>query len=433
VHGESFQCRKRSHKINSMSNIDKLKSKVADLPQAPGVYIFKDSRGKIIYIGKAKSLKKRAQTYFSRRLDTKTQAMVSRIADMEYRITPSEIQAQLLEACLIKDNQPQYNIDLKDDKSFPWIRINDEEFPLISILRRKKLQEDGRSLYFGPYTNAKLLRQAFKAMRRIFGFRSCKKMPKQACLYSRLKLCPAPCIGKISSRDYREVIQRIKLFLESKHEELLQELAGEMREAAAMKNFEQAAKLRDQINALSAIGRVKPGFTSIDELEDLKNLLKLDRLPERIEAFDISNISGREACGSMVSFYKGIPDKNNYRRFRINTVGAINDYAMLKEVIRRRYSRLINENLTLPDVVLIDGGKGQLGIAEEEMNALKIKVAVVSIAKAREEIYAPGRKRAIRLKPDSPALQIIQRVRDEAHRFAVAYHHILRRKKIIGK
>ena len=413
--------------------MNKLKQKVRALPETPGVYIFKDAQGKIIYIGKAKSLKKRAQTYFSRRLDSKTQAMVSKIADIEYRMTPSEFQAQLLEACLIKDKQPQYNIDLKDDKSFPWIRISDEEFPLVSILRRKKLQESDRALYFGPYTNAKLLRQAFKAMRKIFGFRSCRKMPQQACLYFRLKLCPAPCIGKISSRDYRETVQRIKLFLESKHEELLRQVTGKMREAAAMKNFEQAAKIRDQINALSAIGRVRDGFTSIDESEGLKNLLKLDKLPERIEAFDISNISGREACGSMVSFYKGIPDKNNYRRFRIKTVEAIDDYAMLKEIIRRRYSRLIEENLTLPDLVLIDGGKGQLGIAEEEMNALKINVAVISIAKAREEIYAPGRRTPIRLEPDSPALQIIQRVRNEAHRFAVAYHHILRRKKIIGK
>lgn len=414
-------------------NTDKLKNIIANMPAVSGVYIFKDTTGKILYIGKAKSLKKRVQSYFSRPLDSKTQVMVSKIAAIEYRLTPSEAQAQILEASLIKDNQPPYNIDLKDDKSFPWIRITHEEFPVVSIMRRKRRQNNDRSLYFGPYVNVKLLRQAAKVMRKIFGFRSCKNLPRKACLYWRLKLCPAPCIHKINARDYQEIIQRIKLFLESKYEELIQNLIQKMHEAARAKNFEEAAKIRDQIDALSAIGQVKAGFTSIDDLEDLKNLLKLNKLPERIEAFDISNISGKEAAGSMVSFYKGMPDKSNYRRFRIKTVESIDDYKMLEEVVHRRYARLVEEKLPLPDLVLIDGGKPHLLAADKEIKKLGVEIPLVSIAKDKENIYTRDKIRPIKLKFDTPALNLIRRIRDEAHRFAVSYHHVLRRKKIIGK
>ena len=417
----------------------------------PGVYIFKDSGGRILYIGKAKALKKRVQSYFNRPLDTKNQTMVSKIRDIEYRLTPSEAQAQILEASLIKENQPQYNIDLKDDKSFPWVRITDEEFPVVSIMRRKGRQKNdrslsrpfspvayrddkkGRDLYFGPYTNAKLLREAVKIIRRIFGFRSCKNMPEEACLYWRLRLCPAPCIKKIDSARYQEIMQRIKLFLESRYEELIKELSGQMQRAVAARNFEEAAKVRDQINALSTIGQSEGSLTSLSESEDLKNLLKLNKLPERIEAFDISNISGSEACGSMVSFFKGSPDKNNYRRFRIKTVKGIDDYKMLVEVVRRRYSRLLQNRLPLPDLVLIDGGRAHLMVADREIAALGIQLSVVSIAKEEEHIYIQGKAQPIKLKSDTPALNLIRRIRDEAHRFAISYHHLLHRKKIIGK
>jgi len=415
-----------------MSNVKELKNRISSLPDSPGVYIFKDSQGRIIYIGKAKSLKKRVQSYFNRPLDSKTQVMVSKIADIEYRLTPSESQAQLLEASLIKDNQPQYNIDLKDDKSFPWIRITDEEFPILSIYRRKGRGDD-RSLYFGPYTNVKLLRQAIKVIRKIFGFRSCKKLPEEVCLYHRLKLCPAPCVKKISARAYKEIIEQIKMFLEFKYAELIQGLSNKMKQAASEKAFEEAAKIRDQINALSAIGGGQSGFSRQFELEDLKNLLKLYKLPERIEAFDISNITGKEATGSMVSFSKGVPDKNNYRRFRIKTVEGINDYQMLSEVVRRRYSRLVKEKSPLPDLVLIDGGRSHLLVTNKELEKLGLKIPLVSIAKEQENIYTKDRLHPIKLKSDIPALNLIRRIRDEAHRFAVSYHHVLRRKKIIGK
>jgi excinuclease ABC subunit C len=399
----------------------------------PGVYLFKDAAGAIIYIGKAKSLKKRVQSYFSRALDAKTQALVSKIADLEHRVTGSPAQAALLEASLIKAKLPQYNIDLRDDKSFPWIRVSGEDFPAISIYRRKGKRREPGALYFGPYTNVTLLRQAVKEVRRIFGFRSCKKMPRQTCLYYRLKLCPAPCIQKISQAQYKEIIRQITLFLDSRYEELVNRLSQKMQHLAGEQKYEQAARLRDQISALSAFAQsphLRPG---INELEDLQRLLRLKNLPQRIEAFDISNIFGKEATGSMVSFYRGFPDKDNYRRFRIKTVEGIDDYKMLAEVIRRRCTRLAEEKLPLPDLVLIDGGRSHLLVAWKEVRKVGLGLTLASIAKEKENIYSLNNSKPIKLQSDRPALNLIRRIRDEAHRFAVSYHHILRRKKIIGK
>ena len=416
-----------------MLNTTKLKTIIANLPDAPGVYIFKDAGGEIIYIGKAKDLKKRVQSYFSRFLSDKTQALVAKIADIEYKLTPSESQAQLLEAALIKEKLPIYNISLKDDKSFPLIKITDEKFPIVSIYRRKKAKASDTALYLGPYTNVKLLRQALKVIRKIFGFRSCKKMPKKACLYGRIKLCPSPCIGKISSQEYQEIIQNIKMFLDSQYESLLSRLAAKMQEAAREKSFEEAAKIRDQINALSALGQTQTGFNLKDELTDLKKLLQLEKLPQRIEAFDISNISGKEATGSMVSFFRGSPDKNNYRRFRIKTVEGIDDYKMISEVVHRRYLRLVQEKLPLPDLILIDGGRAHLSTAKRELDNLSLKIPLVSLAKDQENIYFPNKAQPIKLNSDTPGLNLIRRIRDEAHRFAIKYHHLLHRKKVIGR
>lgn len=410
-----------------------LKDKIAVFPESPGVYLFKDSQGRIIYIGKAKSIKKRVQSYFNRFLCAKTQALVAKIADVKYIVTDSEPQAELLEASLVKDCQPYYNISLKDDKSFPLIKITDEEFPVISVCRRKRTGEADKSLYFGPYTDAASLRHALKVMRRMFGFRSCKKMPKESCLYFRLKLCPAPCIGNINAKEYKKLVNQIKMFFESRYEELLNELAKMMQEAAKAKQFEEAAKIRDHINALSVFEQGKGHKRSFNELEDLRNLLRLKETPERIEAFDISNISGQEAAGAMVSFYKGLPDKNNYRRFRIRAVAKIDDYGMIREVVARRYLRLKEENLPLPDLILIDGGRQHLLTAQAELKKLGFHIPLVSIAKEKENIYIEDRNYPIRLGSDTPALNLIRRARDEAHRFAVAYHHVLRRKKIIGK
>jgi len=413
--------------------MNNLKDKLKNLPNSPGVYLFKDAQGKIIYIGKAKALKKRVASYFARPQTDKNQMMVAKIADLDYLLTATETQAIILEAALVKEKQPKYNIDLKDDKSFPLIKISDEEFPTITIARRRKPAKQDTALYFGPYTNTQALRRAVKLIRKVFGFRTCKNIPNKACLYYRLKLCPAPCIGKVDQQEYMRIIKDIIMFLGSRYEELINALSVRMQQAAKKKNFEEAAKRRDQILALSAMQQNRDYAAGFDELEDLKNFLHLAKLPERIEAFDISNISGTLATGSMVSFDKGRPDKNNYRRFRIKTVKGIDDYKMMAEVVRRRYTRLVQENLPLPDLVLIDGGKSHLLVAADEIKKLGIVIPMASIAKDRENIYTLVNRYPVRLKSDTPALNLIRRIRDEAHRFAIAYHHVLRRKKIIGK
>jgi len=414
-------------------SMKQLQNKIRSLPDSPGVYLFKDASGEVIYIGKAGSLKKRVASYFSRPQNEKNQALVSKISGLEYVVTVSEPQAQILEASLIKKNLPQYNISLKDDKSFPFIRISADEFPILSVCRRKKVEPLDGSQYIGPYTSAKLLREALKEIRRIFGYCSCQVKPKRPCLYHHLGLCPGPWSGKVSREEYQENIEEIKLFLESRHEELLRRLTRRMEEASKKRDYESAGRIRDKIRALGILSQIRPLSKSDDELADLKSLLGLIKYPERIEAFDISNISGKEATGSMVSFHKGAPDKNNYRRFRIKGVEGINDYKMLAEVVGRRYRRLKEEGGPFPDLVLIDGGKSHLLVADQEMRKLGLELPIVSIAKDKENIYVKGRRYPIRLKEDTLALNLIRRVRDEAHRFAVAYHHILRRKKIIGK
>lgn len=395
--------------------------------------MFKDAAGIVIYIGKAKSLKSRVQSYFSRALDTKTQAMIAKAAGLDFITTPSQSHAEILEASLVRQHLPQYNIDLKDDKSFPWIKTSADTFPIVSVCRRKKIEPVDRSLYFGPYTDPAGLRQALRLVRKIFGFRSCRKMPKEPCLYGRLDLCPAPCAGKITARAYRQTIAQIKMFLESRYEQLCDTLAAQMTSAARQKDYERAACLRDRLNALSALASSPEHSAAVDETEGLRDLLKMDKLPLRIEAFDISNISGKQACGSMVSFLRGRPDKDNYRRFRIKTVSGVDDYAMIQEVIGRRYGRLVRENLPLPDLILIDGGKGHLLTAQKELARLNLDLPLAAIAKVEENLYIKNRPRPVKFRVDTPALNLIRRIRDEAHRFAVAYHHILRRKKVIGK
>ncbi|MFA5346214.1 MAG: excinuclease ABC subunit UvrC [Candidatus Omnitrophota bacterium] len=413
-----------------MSNLKILRAKIGKIPDTSGVYLIKDSAGRIIYVGKAKSLKKRLGNYFGRLLDTKTMMLMSNAADIEFKLTPTESLALLLEASLIHKYEPKYNVSLRDDKSFPLVKITNEEFPAVCITRKR---EDDGAIYFGPYTSAYLLREALKIIRKRFPYRSCKQLPAKACIYYRIGLSPAPCIGKISKKEYARTIKNISLILEGKTELLVKKLLRVMGLKAKARQFEEAAQIRDQVNALSAISQNYAGFANQGELEDLKNLLQLKIHPARIEGFDISNISGKEACGSMVSFYRGLPDKNNYRRFRIKTVNTIDDYGMLAEVVRRRYSRLIAEKLPLPDLILIDGGRAHLLTAAKEISGLGLNIPLISIAKKKEHVYMQGKLKPIRLTQDTPALNLIRRVRDEAHRFAVAYHHILRRKKIIGK
>lgn len=409
-----------------MEMANNLKAKITSIPDAAGVYLMKDKSGNVVYVGKAKSLKKRLKSYFGRGLSTKTIMLMSNVSDIEYNLCPTESIALLLEANLIHKYKPRYNISLRDDKSFPFVKITEEEFPAICITRKK--EPDG-SRYIGPFTSAGLLREALRIIRRNFPYRVCKELAQDERIYRKIGLAPEG----INKNEYQKRIRNIILLLEGRTEELIKKLSREMALRSSEEKFEEAAKVRDQINALSAIGASNTFAGSQLELEDLKHLLKLKKIPERIEAFDISNIYGTDATGSMVSFYRGISDKNNYRRFRIKTVKRVDDYKMLSEVVRRRYSRLIEEKLPLPDLILIDGGRAHLLTAEKTLRGLCLNIPLVSIAKEQENIYTKSSPRPIKLKGDTAALNLIRRVRDEAHRFAVSYHRILRRKKLIGK
>ena len=398
------------------------------MPDSPGVYLMKDASGEIIYIGKAKSLRKRVNSYLVRDLSAKNLRLMAVVKDIEYRPCPSESMALILEASLIKERKPKYNVSLRDDKSFPLVKITNEEFPAVYITRKR--ERDGAK-YFGPYTNAALLRQALKIIRGYFPYRSCKTLPKKACIYYRIGLSPAPCIGKISREEYVKIIKRISLILEGKGLELIKDLTAQMRERAKERRFEEAGQLRDKIIALSAFKPSGDSFQSA--LNELQEALRLPCLPQRIEAFDVSNISGRQATASMVSFYNGLADKDNYRRFRIKTVSQSDDYKMMAEAVRRRYSRLKRENRPLPDLILVDGGRGQLSAAKKELEALGLEIPIVSLAKREEEIYTISGPRLIRLKNNSPALRLLQSIRDESHRFALKYHRLLRKKKAFNQ
>lgn len=411
-----------------MDNIIPLKSKIASIPDSPGVYLMKDASGRIIYIGKANSLKKRVSSYLGKDLATKTLSLMSYVADIDYQLCPTESMALLLEANLIRQYKPKYNVSLRDDKSFPLVKITNETFPAVYVTRKR--EPDGAQ-YFGPYTNAGLLREALKIIRRNFPYRSCKALPKKACIYYRIKLSPAPCIGKITKSGYAKTIKQISLILEAKSNELIKALTREMEQSSQEQKFEESAALRDKIIALSTF---RPSTYSIQfALSELKDALKLPALPKKIEAFDVSNILGRQATASMVSFYNGSPDKDNYRRFRIKTVTRSDDYKMMAEVIFRRYRRVKEENLPLPDLILVDGGKGQLSAAKKELGLLGLTIPIISLAKKEEEIYTLSIPKPIKLKIDSAALRLIQHIRDESHRFALRYHHLLRRKRFLNE
>lgn len=408
-----------------------IKKKLKSIPDSPGVYFFRDDKGVIIYIGKAASLKKRLSSYFRNSIapNPRTQALLSSVCDLDYLLTVSEAEALILERGLIKEYQPRYNVEFKDDKSYPLIRITKgEKFPRLFITRRKL---DPKSLYFGPYPNVKLLREALKIIRRIFGFRTCFTLPKKACLDYHLNLCPAPCLGKITPEEYNNILKNLILFLEGKREELLKNLSLAMDVASKNKDFELAAQLRNQIQALSGVIVKKKIYRLNEQLAELKEILHLPQLPNHIETFDVSNIAGQEAVGSMVSFIDGRPDKNNYRRFKIRTVEGIDDCKMMRELVRRRYQKLQEEKGIMPDLIMVDGGKGQLSSAWIELKNLGLGgIPVIGLAKEFEHIYTLTQKEPVVLPRDSAALKLLQRIRDEAHRFALSYHHILRNKSI---
>ena len=545
--------------------------KQAKLPAKPGVYLFRDQAGNILYVGKAANLHHRVRAYFGspENLTPKLQRMVAKIADIDFIVTDSEQEAIILECNLIKEHHPRYNVRLKDDKSYPYLKVSlAEEWPRVYVTRR--LEEDG-SRYFGPFASAGSLRKTLNLLRKLFPYRTCNKSitgsNSRPCLEYHIKRCAAPCIGAVSEEEYREIIKQVILFLEGKQEQIVRELKKKMWQASDNLEFEKAASLRDQIQAIEKImeqqkvvspvkidedviafaqaqneacvqiffirggklvGREyfalegvqdeKPGqiltsfieqfygsganippkillpieaedMTILEEwlsnkrgskvhlqvplrgkqrklvemvaenaqesleqlrikwltdtgktaaaLKELEERLHLPRLPQRIECYDISDIYGTAAVGSMVVFENGRPKTAHYRRFRIKEVSGIDDYAMMREVLRRRFIRGIKgkeqggeEGWTLiPDLVLIDGGRGHLNAVLEVMRELKVEeIPVASIAKENEEIFVPEVAEPIILPRNSQALYLLQRIRDEAHRFALSYHIKVRKK-----
>lgn len=410
-----------------------IKEKVKNLPASPGTYIMKDASGNVLYVGKANNLRKRVSSYFrpNRRLGGRIEALVRHVDDIDYIRTSTEAEALIYENSLIKRYSPKYNVALRDDKSYPMLKLTaSEKFPRLLITRRKK---DDASIYYGPYTDAKLLRKALSILRALFGLRTCVRMPKKVCLSYHIKQCLGPCAGLVSEARYAEFVEELKFFLDGKKEELLKSLTEKMLEESKRENFEEASRARERIEALGAIGATAVSYAPADEALELKNILGMDGKLETIEAFDISNIMGKEAVGSMISFYKARPKKSAYKRFRIKTVSAIDDYAMMREVIRRRYSKLAVENGRMPDLVLIDGGRGHISAARDELEKLGLSgVPAIGIAKEFEHIYLKNSPDPMVLPKESKALNLLKRIRDEAHRFAITYHKKLLSKKVRG-
>ena len=406
-----------------------LRERVARLPDQPGVYLFTDARGQLLYVGKALSLRKRVGSYFRTpaQLPPRIARLMTRVADVEVRLANSEAEALLLEARLIKERKPRYNVAFRDDKAYPMLKITNEPFPRLVVARRR-LADGAR--YFGPYTEAGLMHEAVRFLRRVFPMRTCRAFPKTPCLEYHLGQCLAPCAQYISAAAYQRIVEDLVAFLNGERDKLLRDLARRMEQAAGARRFEEAARLRDQIQALTSVIVAKEKSLAAGPLEQLQAALKLPRLPRRIEAFDISNIFGAFAVGSMVVFTDGKPHKAHYRRFRIETVQGIDDYRMMREVIRRRYSGSLAAGLPAPDLILIDGGKGQLAAACEELAARSLSLPAMGLAKRFEHIFLPGEPSPIVLLPTSPVLHLVQRIRDEAHRFAIAYHRRLRSRTV---
>lgn len=412
-----------------------LSPKVKALPDRPGVYLFKDKEGRVIYVGKALSLRKRVSSYFQpgRPLTAKLTQLVRQVADIDWIGTGSEAEALLYESSLIKENQPPYNVSFRDDKSYPYLKITiDEEFPRLFVGRGP---DDPGIKSIGPFANATLLHQAVAAIRRIIPYRTCRTLPKRACLDYYMRLCPAPCEGRISRVQYQESLSQIFRIVEGKKAEVLDELRSKMQRASRERLYEEAAKFRDQIAGLQQLNPRRRQFIPSEALADLQALFRLPRLPRRIEGFDISNIFGRESVGSMVTFVDGRPAKDGYKRFKIATVSGIDDYSMMKEIVRRQYEgqsppATVPQN-RLPGLILIDGGRGHLNAALEVLRELKLDLPAVGIAKEFEHLFLPGQQEPVTLPPQSRALQLLQRVRDEAHRFAIGYHRLLRGKRTL--
>ncbi len=410
----------------------KIKEKIKNLPNTPGVYKFLDSKGRVIYVGKAKNLKKRVSSYFrkGKAHDARIEKMKSEIRDIALINAFSEAEALIYEAGLIKDLCPRFNVELKDDKSYPFLKLTvNEDFPRLFVTR-KRVKDGAR--YYGPYVNATLLRDALSFMKKVFKLRSCKCLHKKVCLEYHIGQCDGPCEGKVSRKEYARIVEQVKMFLEGKKADLIVDLEKDMFRASKKKDYEKALAVKNRIQALTSIQKMhdrakKPVF---GELEELKNALGLSDIPLHIECFDISNTGGVLAVGSMVKFVAGQPKRSGYRKFKIREIKGVDDYSMIREVVRRRYARVIKEGSRLPDLILFDGGWGHLNVAREELVSMGLdKINIASIAKEYNHVYVQSRKMPVRFSPGSGVLLFIQRIRDEAHRFAITYHRKLRREE----
>ena len=428
-------------------------TKVRQFPQTPGVYLMKDEAGRVIYVGKAKNLRSRAGSYFLKGagFEHRTATWVGEIYDADYIECESEVDALLAESRLIKDIQPKYNKELKDDKTFPYLMITThEDFPRVEVTREPR--DRGVKLY-GPFANAGALRGAVQVLQRIFKFRTCSLDIDEGderwkwfrpCLLASINQCTAPCNQRINKEEYRRDIRRLQMFLDGNKKRLLKQMRKEMLSASKELRFEQAARLRDEIHMLETLDErgeldthAQPEVFYIDPkkgLAGLRKVLKLDREPRTIEGVDIAHLGGGQTVASLVQFIDGLPFKPGYRRFKIRGVDGIDDFRSIHEVVARRYKRLSDQCEVFPDILLIDGGKGQLNAALAAFREQEIDPpTLISLAKREEEIFLPERSESLRLSRNTFGLRLLQYIRDEAHRFAQHYHHQLRRKTTLGE
>lgn len=426
---------------------DKLRRTLEDLPDKPGCYLMRDRRGRIIYVGKATSLRKRVQSYFRagtwRRADPKLRGLVRSVDAVDYLVLRNEAEALLTESQLVKDYKPRYNVDLRDDKRFLMLRVDPREpWPTFKAVR---LRRDDGAIYFGPYVSSPAARVATSFIEKRFGLRRCRpRLPgpddHRHCIDDIVRYCSAPCMGRVSPEEYGARVREACAFLRGESPKLLDEVRVSMELAGAARKFEEAAAWRDMWFMLKGIVGQRARVVATPEMKrddareglmELQRMLKLASPPKMIECYDVSNISGTHAVASLVCSVDGLPAPSRYRHFRIKTVHQADDPAMMAEVIRRRFKRLQQEGGAIPDLLVVDGGVSQLNAARHELGELGLaQLPAIGLAKRFEEIHVPGQRLPLHLESNSKALQILQRTRDEAHRFALTYHRILRARRI---
>ena len=414
-----------------------LSSIIKDIPKISGVYIFYNKDHKIIYIGKAINLKNRVNSYFrsNNSLNSAKRAMIREVSNIEIKPCDGEIEALILESNLIKKYNPKYNVLLKDDKSYAYLVWTKEDFPRIFVTHKTYLDKNSNKLNsLGPFVSSESLRKTLKILRKNFPYRSCKTMPKSPCIYYKLGKCDAPCIQNIDKITYKKNIDTIIDIMKGKSKIIIKTLYIQMQIYAKLQKFEQALEIKNQIEALEKVSLHK-GIIQTSKsykhkyIEELQDILKLDKLPKRIEGYDSSHFHGDKAVVSMVVFENGKPNKSQYRKFRIKKPPeGGDDFYNLNQALTRRFKRT---DWPIPDLILIDGGKGQLSTVLKVQQSSNIEfksIPIISLAKRLEEIYIPDRDKPILLPKSTKSLQILQQVRDEAHRFAVTYHRSLRDK-----